>query len=179
MLIELNFWLFRLKMNHTSNPINERSRSDYFTPSTSLFTSFISDSLLTYYSLPNSTPITQTTVTSISYTSFLLESSSESNREDEESRLVKGFLVTSRNPDGSDSVYGTESLVLSIGPTSSALIPEFMKLGIEARQKRIIKGEGWCHSNSFAEKAFQFPTSELKEKIKEGRRTTMVIVGGG
>lgn len=56
-----------------------------------------------------------------------------------------------------------------------------MKLGIEAqaREKKIIKGEGWCHSNCFAESGFGFPSSALREKMKEGRGTTMVVVGGG
>lgn len=39
--------------------------------------------------------------------------------------------------------------------------------------------KGWCHSSSFSEEDFEFPSKNVSEKISRGEEVTIVVVGGG
>lgn len=150
------------------NPINERSRQDYFTPSTSLFSSFCQKELISRYSLDSL--ISKQTVTSLDYSSIHVSGEG----------IKDGFYLKMTDENGLVSTCGAETVVLSvgIGNKGNENLPEFLFDSNEV-DRGVNEGKGWFHSSKFSEEVFDFPTKELKEKIARGEEVKMVVVGGG
>lgn len=165
-----------------AQPINERDRQDYFRPSTRLFNSFISSELIDRYDL--SSLVTHSTVTSIFYVPLQLEGQ-------EEQEPFLGFLVRSRNPDGTTSTWASKAVAVAPGPSNRPNIPEVIQRALSPSSTTTtttttgpwnedeIKGDNWCHSSAFAIKGFSPLDGRLGEKINKGKMTTAVVVGGG
>ncbi|GAA5950415.1 hypothetical protein JCM3765_004537 [Sporobolomyces pararoseus] len=165
-------------------PINERDRQDYFRPSSSLFDSFISSELISRYSL--SSLVTHSTVTQISYTMIQIEGESEP---------IRGFVVESRDPDGTTSIMAAEAVVVAPGPSNLPNIPQVIRDALPpSRPRRVkaeaqtgpwneneIRGENWCHSSAFSIGGFSPLNDEslLGQKVQRGEESTALVIGGG
>lgn len=177
--LELSSGRTPLQVNGTV-PINERDRQDYFRPSSSLFDSFISSDLISRYSL--SSLVTHSTVTRIDYSMIQVEGESEP---------IRGFIVESRNPDGTTSIVAAKAVVIAPGPSNRPNIPQVIRDALppprigEAQTgpwiENEIKGQNWCHSSAFSIKGFSplCQDSLLGEKVRRGVESTALVIGGG
>lgn len=149
--------------------INERSREDYFRPSAALFRSFCEDEIIERYHLGS--VVEQATVTSLSYGPLHVEGQAK----------VDGFWIESKTADGTIEYRGAKTVVIAVGPTSSPNMPKVIDEAqvVEEGKKGELEGEGWCHSAAFARKGFRFLPKELRERVRVGIRTTVVVIGGG
>ncbi len=144
------------KMNDADQPsrlleINERDRKYYFKPSTALFNDYC-DSIIERYGLRNA--VQHAKIESIDY-GFV------------DSEYVRGtekvFSVQT-----SAGLQYARTVVLAIGPglvprTPTELLPPEL--------------DGACHSSQIAEN--EFPPAYIRQKIRQGRKTNIVVVGGG
>ncbi|GAA5858728.1 hypothetical protein JCM8547_004958 [Rhodosporidiobolus lusitaniae] len=158
--------------------INERSREDYFRPSTPMFRSFIQADLIDRYSV--APLVTHTTVTSLRYGTIHVRGRG----------IEQGFVVESTTPDGRSETRACRAAVMAIGPSSRPNIPEVLKRAMrqEEGEKKMegapwdtseLCGKGWCHSSAFGLKGCRPMEGELGEKVRRGERTKVVVVGGG
>ncbi|GAA5827254.1 hypothetical protein JCM11251_001194 [Rhodosporidiobolus azoricus] len=162
--------------------INERSREDYFRPSTPLFRSFIRSDLIDRYSV--SPLVTKTTVTSVSYCDIHVRGRG----------VERGFVVESTRPDGTKEVRGARSAVMAIGPSSRPNVPEVLKVAMPKKEemtgeeageatlpwsKGEICGDNWCHSSAFGMKGCRPMDGPLGDKMRRREATRVVVVGGG
>ncbi|GAA5888844.1 hypothetical protein JCM6882_002874 [Rhodosporidiobolus microsporus] len=165
--------------------VNERSREDYFRPSTPLFRSFIRADLIDRYSV--APLVTHTTVTSLAYCDIHVRGRG----------VEKGFVVESTLPDGTTEVRGARAAVMAIGPSSRPNVPPVLKEAMPPKReetmdgheeaggasmpwsKEEICGEAWCHSSAFGLKGCRPMDGPLGDKIRRGEQTRVVIVGGG
>ncbi|GAA5895815.1 hypothetical protein JCM5296_006674 [Sporobolomyces johnsonii] len=160
--------------------INERSREDYFRPSTPLFHSFVASDLIDRYDL--APLVTHTTVTSLSYGPVHVHGQEP----------TQGFVVKSTNPDGTTSISGAKAVVMAIGPSNRPIIPPVIRDALPLRPRSPsggsssepwdaseICGEGWCHSSAFALPGFDPLQGSLGAKIVRGEPTRAVVIGGG
>lgn len=165
----------RLENFHSSHPhsfftsqdqqINERSRQDYFNPSTSIFSDFC-QSEISHYAIESL--ISQKTITSITYNSIHVAG-----------EIVKpGFYLELEDKDGQTSHCAAESVVLAVGPQGKKNLPEFL-MEESGKERFVSESEGWCHSSSFSEEDFEFPSKNVAEKISRGKEVTIVVVGCG
>jgi hypothetical protein len=179
-------WSRTQKVVNGTIPINERDRQDYFRPSTRLFNSFISTDLISRYSL--SDLVTQSTVTSIKYTDLQLEGSEE----EEEGGPFKGFVVESRNRDGSTSTHSAKAVVVAPGPSNVPNIPRVVQQALPSTMAtkeddndgpwspNSIRGDNWCHSSAFSLPGFTpLEGTVLGDKVRRGSNTTALVIGGG
>ncbi|KAK4049649.1 hypothetical protein OIO90_005408 [Microbotryomycetes sp. JL221] len=152
-----------------THSINERERQDYYRPSTRLFHDFVRDELIRRYNLDGL--VTQGQVTSISRAVLHVQGQD----------LVDGFLVVVRMPDGTVRQYGSKSVVLAVGPSSSPKLPEAIERSLTVSEQRngVKFGHAWCHSSAFLQPGFEFLPELLTDKIGRGQETTMVVIGGG
>ena len=154
----------RADVSHSPNSfgrdalVNERNRSDYFAPSSSLFRSFCETELISRYSLEKNT-VQQGTVTSLSYPS-----------------PAEGFRLEIVAEDGSKLIIGSRAVVLAIGASSAPNVPEVIG-GVAGMKEE--EGEGWCHSSAFGREEFRFPPRAVREAIKAKELTSMLVIGGG
>ncbi|GAA5987628.1 hypothetical protein JCM11641_001172 [Rhodosporidiobolus odoratus] len=160
--------------------VNERSREDYFRPSTSLFHSFIDTDLIERYSV--SPLVCHTTATSVSYRDIQIRGRG----------VERGFVIESRRSDGTLELRGAKAVTMAIGPSSVPNVPPVLKAALPRRlctgdedegrspwRTSEICGEGWCHSAAFSMPGLRPMEGELGQKVKSGRRTHVVVVGGG
>ena len=138
--------------------VNERNRSDYFSPSSSLFRTFCKSELISRYSLDNNI-VQQGNVTSLSYPS-----------------PSEGFRIEVVATDGSKSILASRAVVLAIGSSSAPNVPEVIRAASGAGEE---EGEGWCHSSAFGREEYRFPPRAIREAIKAKKVTSMLIIGGG
>ncbi|BGP12375.1 hypothetical protein JCM10213_002021 [Rhodosporidiobolus nylandii] len=160
--------------------VNERSREDYYRPSTPLFRSFIRSDLIDRYSV--APLVTHTAVTSLTYRPLHIRGRG----------VEQGFLVESRRPDGTVEFRGARAVTIAIGPSSKPNIPPVLAAALPRLpdmrrpeetgspwEKSEICGEGWCHSAAFALEGCRPMDEELGAKVRRGERTRVVVVGGG
>ena len=138
--------------------VNERNRSDYFAPSSSLFRSFCETELIARYSLDKNI-VQQGTVTSLSYPS-----------------PTEGFRLEIVAQDGTKSNLGCRAVVLAIGATNAPNVPPVIRAAGGAGEE---EGDGWCHSSAFGRAEFRFPPRSVRESIKQKKITSMLVIGGG
>lgn len=131
--------------------INERERKDYFRPSASLFQDYC-DSIIDRYGLQHA--VQQAKIESIKY-GFV--------ENGEVPATEKVFSIQT-----SASLLYARTVVLAIG------------MGLLPRMPKTLSSQeldGACHSSQLVEK--EFPPAHIMQKISEGRRTNLVVVGGG
>lgn len=131
--------------------INERERKDYFRPSTSLFHDYC-DSIIDRYGLQHA--VQQAKIESIKY-GFV--------ENGEVPATEKVFSIQT-----SASLQYARTVVLAIG---MGLVPR-MPTTLSSHEL-----DGACHSSQIVEK--EFPPAHITQKISQGRRTNLVVVGGG
>lgn len=163
--------------------INLRDVSDYFTPSTKLFHDFIQEDVISRFSLNDI--VQHGTVSSIRYldptsdrhyTNSLptLPSSQKSNASDDEFDEPHFAIVTA---DGRK--FKARAVLMSIGPGCIPNVPSYLR---DPAARTVFNGQGWCHTAAFLQPSFQFPPRNelaLQQRLSEGERPTVVIIGGG
>lgn len=131
--------------------INERERKDYFRPSTSLFHDYC-DSIVDRYGLRNA--VQQAKIESIKY----------------------GFVENGEVP-ATEKVF---SIQTSAGLQYARTVVLAIGMGLVPRMPTALFShelDGACHSSQIVEK--EFPPAHIRQKISQGRRTNLVVVGGG
>lgn len=152
-------------------------RQDYFRPGSALFRDFIDTELISRYQL--SSLVTQATVTSVTYGPIHVQG------ED----TVEGMRVVSRMPDGSIETIGAKAVVFAVGPSSKPNIPAVISQALPRHlfdedpalpwRRDSLQGEAWCHSAAFALEGFKFLSERIQRKVRAGKPTTVVVIGGG
>lgn len=137
--------------------INMRDWKDYYRPSTKLFREFCDD-LVRKYDL--SDVVEKDRVIDIQYGYLEVVDTGESG---------KGFLVKTQ----SGREFGCKICIAACGHE-----------GIPAYPLDPFKGatqfpNGSCHTSHIIKREVQFPTDELRQKVKNRNATKVVIVGGG
>ncbi|CAH2351729.1 hypothetical protein CLIB1423_04S04632 [[Candida] railenensis] len=138
--------------------INMRDWKDYYRPSTSLFRDFCQD-IIDRYKLHNM--VKKDKVVDIEYCLLNVTDTNECG---------KGFLVRTEG----GQIFGCKSCVVTTGHAGKINYPiSPFKLSPEAP-------EGSCHTTHiFQRKVSSFPDANIIHKIEQGKRNSMVVVGGG
>jgi hypothetical protein len=145
--------------------VDERDRKDYFTPSTSLFTSHCEEVIHRYGLGPGL--LRQERVVDISYDeagSFVDAECDSVTSDDVSAGENKIFRVETNQ-----GVRYANIVILAVGPGNAPSIPYVPGLPTS------IPHEGYTH----AMQVKQFPPPHVAAKIKVRRTTNMLIVGGG
>lgn len=130
--------------------VDERDRRDYFTPSSKLFADQCK-SIIKRYKLTD-TEIKEETLLDIDY-----------DYDDSVSDTEKLFTITTNR-----GTYFAKIVVMAIGAGNAPKIPE-SPVSIPDQ------GEGQCHAMTIKE----FPDPSLRRKIQQGKRTNVLVIGGG
>lgn len=158
--------------------INERDRRDYQRPSSALFRDFVQDDLVGAYPVPD---VEHTSVTAVSHGSVHVQGEG----------LRQGFLVESVRPDGSTERRAAQAVVMAIGPSSVPSVPSWLLSATRSQpeerheptsgpwRKEAICGPGWCHSSAFAVPGCRPREGPLGDRIRQGLKTRVCVVGGG
>ncbi|KAI5302774.1 hypothetical protein KEM56_000367 [Ascosphaera pollenicola] len=134
--------------------IDERDRKDYWCPSSSLFTDYC-NSVIDRYHLTPSTLVQQAEVTDLSYDIT------------PESGICDTKIFTARTADG--RVFYAKAVVVAVGPGLKKHVP--WKLTPDEEKL------GSVHSFEIEKGRFLPP--HVKEKMRKGQETDVVVIGGG
>lgn len=158
--------------------INERDRRDYQRPSSALFRDFVHHDLVGAYPVPD---VEHTSVRAVSYGSVHVQGEG----------LRQGFLVESVRPDGSTERRAAQAVAMAIGPSSVPSVPSWLLSATRSQpeerherteglwRREAICGPGWCHSSAFAVPGCRPMEGPLGDRIRQGLKTRVCVVGGG
>jgi hypothetical protein len=140
------------------------NREDYYTPSTSLFRSFVKEEIISHYGVESL--IEQGTVSSLIFS--------------EDQQI---FEVHTED----DRVFFSKAVVMAVGPGAIPNVPKVLRdldyscdiprpgnvHGVDSHcnnGSEIVRGEGWCHTSAFLDRTFQLP---------ESSGGILLLIGGG
>ncbi|THU81382.1 hypothetical protein K435DRAFT_735478 [Dendrothele bispora CBS 962.96] len=139
--------------------VNIREKNDYYTPSTSLFRSFVEEEVVSRYNVDSL--INQDTVTSLTFI--------------DDRQLFEIYTSDGR-------VFFSKAVVMAIGPGAIPNVPQLLSDIEDADSKadtsgtamtgpkERIHGEEWCHTSAFLDKSFELPI---------GNDGVLLLIGGG
>lgn len=139
------------------DPVNERSRQDFKTPSSACFFDFCHDDIEQYYGIERI--VERGEITQLGYDYY------------DEHHPEKLFKVC----DKSGQEILTKSVIVAIGNNTIPNIPAYLSGKTTISPNQIgIEGEGWCHTSAFARPGYVFPGPALQKPSAR-----LLVVGGG
>ena len=165
--------------------INERSREDFYTPSTDLFAQFVQQDIIERYGLPGAGAERWPELQDA------LNDSSHTTCHGPELTVAKGTVSKIQWHDDGTCICGdqdrgftlklacgttiaSKAVVSAIGPGGIPAIP--LQLKSQDSSRLATSGNGWCHSSALALPGFAFPPEHV---ACSSRHTTLLIIGGG
>ncbi|KAK7460452.1 hypothetical protein VKT23_009173 [Stygiomarasmius scandens] len=110
--------------------VNIREKNDYYTPSTSLFKSFVQEEVVARYGVESL--IEQGTVVSLVF--------------NDDKQLFEIYTADGR-------VFFSKAVVMAIGPGAIPNVPKLLQ-DFEGSSD-CVYGKGWCHTSAFLDKSFR------------------------
>lgn len=165
--------------------INLRDASDYYTPSTPLFSDFINEEIVARFSLEDA--VQHGTVSSIRFlrpstgvrssASGLLTPPSSPGADSDADPYVDEPHFLIKTLDG--RTFRSRAVIMAIGPGAIPNVPSYLR---EPAARTIVDGPGWCHTAAFLQPGFQFPPKQevaLRQRLADKAPATVIIIGGG
>ena len=107
---------------------------------------------------------------------------------------MDGFRIESVRADGTQEILGAKAVVFAVGPSSKPNVPLIIREALDgasnigtgdqsdhptAWSRQEVVGEAWCHSAAFALDGFELFSPRVRQKIRDRKQVTVVIIGGG